>query len=75
MNTPPLNPAIIPRAAYRLPPVTKRRLTKDPSADDKVNIAKPGVRTMKVKPGPGLPPAPTVHRHHRRNAPRPKRAK
>lgn len=43
---------------------------KDPTAGDKPKIDKPGVRTMRVDKGKGLPPPPKIHPHHRKNAPR-----
>ena len=53
-----------------------RKLTKDPNSDDR----KPhfgggdGAKTMRVDSGKGLPASQKRHRHHRKNAPRTKRA-
>lgn len=64
------------RSSYVLPSAMRLRTkSKDPSANDKSSITAPGTRTMKVAKGRGLPPPPTIHPHHPRNAKRSQRAK
>jgi hypothetical protein len=65
----------MPRRNYNLPSAVVPRRAKDPSAEDQIEIQKPGSRTMKVRKGTGLPAPQKIHTHHVRSSKRPQRAR